>query len=94
LSRANIAVFDLPYEAVPQNGDGEVAGFQSMTIEEAIESLKYELHRWKPNSALVMLDFCMRHGFISPEEPDYFRISRLLRAWDTEGLESRSSEIL
>ncbi|RCI02923.1 hypothetical protein CU098_012753, partial [Rhizopus stolonifer] len=31
---------------------------------------------WKVNSAIVMIDFMLRHSFITPDEdPDYIQIS-------------------
>ena len=35
---------------------------------------------WKPNSALVVVDFAVRHGYVSPDEPGFVEIIHLLRA--------------
>ena len=72
LSTKTLAVFDLelPEDLVPINGDGEVDAML-MKAEDAVESLRSRLYEWKPNSALVMLDFAMRWGYISPDDPDY-----------------------
>lgn len=60
-------------EIVPQPVDGEVAEFNLMTVEET----KTELANgtFKPNTALVQIDFFIRHGLITPEdEPDFLEI--------------------
>ena len=82
LSTKTLAVFDveLPRDVSPQNGDGEVEEFVLMPIDEAVESLRTSLSKWKPNAALVMLDFAMRHGFVAPDDPGYFELAHALRA--------------
>jgi len=82
LSTKVLATFDIrmPQDLVPACGDGEVEDFRLWTIEEALLSVREQLPLWKPNSALVMIDFGMRHGFISPDDPGYAEISHLLRA--------------
>lgn len=47
---------------------------------QVIDSIRTDLEAWKPNSALVMIEFAMRHGYLAPDEPAYFEIGRLLRA--------------
>ena len=81
LSTKTLAVFDLelPEDLVPINGDGEVDAFMLMKAEDAVESLRSRLYEWKPNSALVMLDFAMRWGYIPPDDPDYITVSHDLR---------------
>ncbi|KAL1622932.1 hypothetical protein SLS56_008540 [Neofusicoccum ribis] len=63
----------------PRVNDGEVEGFALLTTEEVQEALRRG--EFKPNTALVMLDFFVRHGILTPEnEPDYAEIvSRLHR---------------
>jgi hypothetical protein len=39
-----------------------------------------ELPRWKPNSAVVFVDFLVRHGFVLPDEPGYLELLHLLKA--------------
>lgn len=41
-------------------------------------SLREQLPLWKPNSALIAIDFCVRHGFVDETEPGYAEIVRLL----------------
>lgn len=81
LSAKTLVVFDLrlPRELVPMNGDGEVDEFRLVPVDEAVDSLRDELFKWKPNSALVMLDFAMRHGFVDPDDPEFVPIAQALR---------------
>lgn len=64
---------ELPQETICQQNDSEVKEFTLMTIEEVKEGLgKGE---FKTNSALVMIDFFIRHGIITREnEPNYAQI--------------------
>ncbi|EON60984.1 hypothetical protein W97_00194 [Coniosporium apollinis CBS 100218] len=74
-------VYDLEVEedVVPKPGDNEVEEFGLWSAEEVRESLAKG--EWKPNTALVMLDFFVRHGVLTPaNEKDYIEIvSRLHR---------------
>ena len=69
-------------------GPGEVDSFELLPVEDAVRSLRSELYKWKPNSALVMLDFAMRHGYISPDDPEYISVAHDLRSYSAS---SRSS---
>jgi len=70
---------DLPADFVPENTDGEVADFTLMPAAEA-GRLVAESESFKFNVNLVILDFLVRHGLLSPEtEPDYVAIVRGLR---------------
>lgn len=65
-------VFDLelPQEFKPRIGDGEVQDFYLLPIEKVKELLATD--DFKPNSAMVVLDFLIRHSFIEPDaEPAY-----------------------
>jgi len=59
---------------VPQPVDGEVSAFELCSAEQ----LEYEVRygdRLRPAMILVVTDFLIRHGIISPDnEPDYARI--------------------
>ncbi|KAG9234428.1 NUDIX domain-containing protein [Amylocarpus encephaloides] len=75
-----IYVFDieLPESIVPVPKDGEVAEFMLLSVDE----VKGAMFRgeFKPNCNLVMIDFFMRHGIITPEnEADYVEIAMRLR---------------
>ncbi|KAI1659860.1 NUDIX hydrolase domain-like protein [Daldinia decipiens] len=70
---------ELPADFVPTPKDGEVAGFYTWTVEEVREKLAQG--KFKPNCALILVDFFIRHKILTPEnEPDYDEIvSRLHR---------------
>ncbi|KAI1461809.1 NUDIX hydrolase domain-like protein [Annulohypoxylon moriforme] len=68
---------ELPVDFTPTPKDGEVAGFWLWTVEEVQEKLAQG--RFKPNCALILVDFFIRHNIITPEnEPDYEEIVRRL----------------
>ncbi|CAN9515950.1 unnamed protein product [Ophioblennius macclurei] len=65
-------VFDLelPVDFKPKVGDGEVQAFYLLPIRQVKELLATD--DFKPNSAMVVLDFLIRHSFIDPDtEPFY-----------------------
>lgn len=65
----------VPKEFEPHNQDGEIADFQLMPIQEALELIRPG-DAFKFNVSLVILDFAIRHGILSPDsEPDYEAIS-------------------
>jgi 8-oxo-dGTP pyrophosphatase MutT (NUDIX family) len=66
---------ELPPDFIPVNQDGEVQDFLLLPIEKVIETVCTS-NRFKANCALVVIDFLIRHGFISPEHPDYLKILR------------------
>ncbi|XP_033029182.1 nudix hydrolase 20, chloroplastic-like isoform X1 [Lacerta agilis] len=68
-------VFDLklPEGFVPQVGDGEVQQFYLWPLEKVKEAIGSS--DFKPNSAMVALDFLIRHGYIQPDgEPHYVEL--------------------
>ncbi|UJR27198.1 hypothetical protein I4U23_008494 [Adineta vaga] len=68
-------VYDLqlPITFTPNNSDAEMEKFQLMTIPEVKEAIIKD--DFKPNCATVVLDFLIRHGFVTPEEEsNYFDI--------------------
>jgi 8-oxo-dGTP pyrophosphatase MutT (NUDIX family) len=70
---------ELPEDVVPKPGDDEVEEFYLWTVEEVREAMRRG--EFKPNCALVVLDFFVRHGLLTTEnERDYIEIvSRLHR---------------
>ena len=64
--------FDLyvPNGFQPVNQDGEVAEFMLWDIDEVMQRLS-DTEDFKFNSALVIIDFLIRHGFIEADDPDY-----------------------
>ncbi|EPY50909.1 thiamine diphosphokinase Tnr3 [Schizosaccharomyces cryophilus OY26] len=65
-------VFDVPIDENTKlrPNDGEVAEFHLWTLDQVIQELA--AGNFKPNCALVILDFLMRHGILSPEHPQYY----------------------
>ncbi|PLB53565.1 thiamine pyrophosphokinase-related protein [Aspergillus steynii IBT 23096] len=63
----------------PQPGDSEVEQFNLWSVDDVGNALRKG--EFKPNSAIVLIDFFMRHGILTPEnEPDFLEIvSRLHR---------------
>ena len=82
LSTKVLAAYDveMPAGLVPICADGEVEEFALLPIAEVLQSIREKLPLWKPNSALVVVDFAVRHGFVSPDEPGFVEIIHLLRA--------------
>jgi 8-oxo-dGTP pyrophosphatase MutT (NUDIX family) len=70
---------ELPSHVVLKPNDDEVEQFYLITVDEVKEALFNQ--EFKTNSAVVMIDFFVRHGIITPEnELDYVEItSRLHR---------------
>lgn len=64
---------ELPADFRPVNADGEVAEFYLWPMARVIETLERS-DEFKFNSALVVIDFLVRRGFIGPERPDYVDI--------------------
>ncbi|MFM1873625.1 MAG: hypothetical protein RL398_3047 [Planctomycetota bacterium] len=52
---------ELPADFVPRANDGEVESFELLTADAVIASLGSDAP-WKPNSAIVVIDFLLRHG--------------------------------
>lgn len=76
----NLFVFDaeLPADFTPINTDGEVERFDLLPIEEVAE-LVCHTSQFKFNCSLVIIDFLIRHGVITPEHPDYQQLCMGLR---------------
>lgn len=66
-------VFDLelPLKFKPRIGDGEVQEFYLLPIDKVKELLASE--DFKPNCAMVVLDFLIRHSFIEPDSEPYYQ---------------------
>lgn len=61
---------ELPKDFVPHNQDGEVEQFLCLPIPEIVQLLQKE-DQFKPNTALVMLNFLVRHDWISVDDSGY-----------------------
>ncbi|KAI0023007.1 NUDIX hydrolase domain-like protein [Xylariomycetidae sp. FL0641] len=66
---------ELPNGTQPVPKDGEVAEFYLWTVPEVQEALARG--EFKPNTALVVLDFFIRHQILNPDnEPHYAEVAR------------------
>jgi 8-oxo-dGTP pyrophosphatase MutT (NUDIX family) len=61
---------ELPAGFVPQNHDGEIADFRLLPLHE-VERILAGTEDFKFNVALVVIDFMIRMGHITPERKDY-----------------------
>lgn len=66
-------VFDLelPLQFKPRIGDGEVQDFYLLPIDKVKELLATD--DFKPNSAMVVLDFLIRHSIIEPDREPFYQ---------------------
>lgn len=76
LGPATMFIYDLELAAdfVPKNADGELQYFELLPMRDVLR-LVDEGEAFKPNSNLVILDFCLRHGIIGPGHPEYAAIA-------------------
>ncbi|MGK5095145.1 DUF4743 domain-containing protein [Deltaproteobacteria bacterium TL4] len=63
----------LPESFQPQNVDHEVETFYLWPIEKVIELVTHT-EEFKTNCNLVIIDFLIRHGWITPETPHYLEM--------------------
>ncbi|MDA0991799.1 MAG: DUF4743 domain-containing protein [Verrucomicrobia bacterium] len=66
---------ELPPDFVPRNTDGEMAGFSLLPAAEVM-AITAETTDFKFNCAVANIDFFMRHGLLTPDNPDYVDIAR------------------
>ena len=64
---------ELPKDFEPSPGDDEIEDFSLRSIDEVIEIVRGSFD-FKFNCNLVIIDFLVRHGYITPDEPDYIQI--------------------
>jgi 8-oxo-dGTP pyrophosphatase MutT (NUDIX family) len=64
---------EVPEGVEPVNTDGEVAAFERWPLARVAEALAAG-DRFKFNVPLVILDFTIRHGALTPDDPDYMAI--------------------
>ena len=72
---------ELPASFEPSNNDGEVAEFMLWPIERVMRTIA-ETDEFKPNCNLVIIDFLIRHGCITPDHPEYLELVNRLRSGD------------
>ncbi len=63
----------LPADFIPTPSDNEVESFQLYPIEELLDIVE-NTQDFKFNCAVVVIDFAIRHGIITPEHPDYLAL--------------------
>ena len=63
-----------PKDFVPQIGDDELVGFELHDAREVI-ALAASGDAFKFNVNLVLIDFGLRHGLITPSDPDYLALT-------------------
>ena len=64
---------ELPADVTPMNEDGEVAEFMLWPMAKVMEEVA-KPGMFKFNSALVVINFLVRHGFVEPDRPGYTEI--------------------
>jgi isopentenyldiphosphate isomerase len=69
---------ELPPDFEPRCTDGEVQAFYLWPVEQVLETVR-DTDEFKLNCNLVIIDFLIRHGRISQDDPDYLELIRGLR---------------
>lgn len=82
LRRDVLFVYDLPVpeDFRPLDRDGEHSRFDRMPAARALQLVE-QTDAFKFNVNLVIIDFAIRHGILTPEHPDYLKLLRGLHAW-------------
>jgi len=75
LRRDVLFVYDLrvPKDFLPVDQDDEHSSFKRMPAAQALH-LVDETDRFKFNVNLVIIDFAIRHGILTPDHPDYLKL--------------------
>ncbi|MDZ5646388.1 DUF4743 domain-containing protein [Nitrospirillum sp. BR 11828] len=84
LRRDTLFCYDLALsrDVIPRNTDGEVESFELWPLDRVADSVR-TTDDWKFNVNLVVIDFLIRHGQLSPDhEPDYMDLVTGLRTND------------
>ncbi|KAJ0408714.1 hypothetical protein P43SY_001938 [Pythium insidiosum] len=72
---------ELPSDVTPRNMDNEVASFELWPVADVLQALGDEPERFKPDICLVLLDFAVRHGVLTPDNtPDLQLMERSMRS--------------
>ena len=69
---------ELPQTVTPQNQDGEVEAFELWPIERVADTVR-DSSDFKFNVNLVIIDFLIRHGLLSSDDPDFLLLVKGLR---------------
>ena len=75
LRHDHMFLFDLELSSsfIPVNRDGEVAEFLSLPLDR-VSAIVERTFDFKFNCALVVIDFLIRQGYLTPDTPDYIEI--------------------
>jgi 8-oxo-dGTP pyrophosphatase MutT (NUDIX family) len=65
---------EMPADFVPENRDGEIVHFELMPVSAVLERIR-TTSDFKFNVNLVILDFALRHGLLSPDDPEYLDVA-------------------
>jgi 8-oxo-dGTP pyrophosphatase MutT (NUDIX family) len=87
VSRVVLFNYDLylPPSFVPKPVDGEVEEFFLWTIDQVKDSTRPDFHDpIKPNCYVVIIDYLLRKGYISPQVDGYLDILKELRSGDCQ----------
>jgi isopentenyldiphosphate isomerase len=73
-------LYDLavPEDFAPTNRDGEIVEFRLMEAAEVLDRVR-ATDDFKFNVNLVIIDFALRHGIVTPEDPEYLDLVTGLR---------------
>ncbi len=69
---------ELPADFTPVNSDGEVERFELWPLDRVAASVR-DSDDWKFNVNLTVIDFLIRHGWLTPDHPEYLDLCRGLR---------------
>ena len=85
---------ELPSEFEPKAVDGEVDEFFLRDLDKVMKLMDPECDDpIKPNCYLVIIDFFLRNGILTPETPGYLDILRELRSGDCVIIETTRKSI-
>lgn len=70
----------LPEDFTPVPVDGEMEEFMLLSIDEVSELLACPQQQFKPNVGVIIVDFLVRHGFVSPDDDGYIELLSALRS--------------
>jgi 8-oxo-dGTP pyrophosphatase MutT (NUDIX family) len=65
---------EIPADFVPENRDGELVDFELMPVPAVLDRIR-TTSDFKFNVNLVILDFALRHGLLSPDDPEYLDVA-------------------
>ena len=71
---------ELPAGFVPTANGGEVESFELWSLDRVAQVVAAPAPLFKPNCNLVVIDFLVRHGFVTPELPGYIELVSGLRS--------------